>query len=337
MRIIGLGGAAADGARERTAVCQRHGEYNSCNFLPSGPDAPGMWTGCPKCAEEVYAKEREARRAERLEAERAYFNRDGAAADGVKARTVVCPRHGEYRAYNFLSSIPDVWTGCPKCAEDAREKEREAERAERLEAERAYYSNDFEAMNIRKMYYEATFENFIAETEGLRRNRDAVKRFCDENGAGKLFLIGGCGAGKTHLACAAVRHFRGAIHTMFDILLSLKTAYDGGGGRTEREVLERLSSVKLLAIDEIGRTKGSEWEVNCLSHIVNARHESRLPTLFVSNRHFRSGCEKGGCEKCLDNYLGENILSRLAEDCEFLRFYEEDFRKKNRVAQRGEA
>lgn len=172
----------------------------------------------------------------------------------------------------------------------------------------------------------AAFESFMATTEELGRNRDAVKRFCDEERTGKLFLIGGCGTGKTHLACAAVRHFRGAIYTMFEMVLSLKSAYDGGPC-TENDVMERLSNVTPLAIDESGRIKDSEWEMNCLSHFVSVRHENCLPTLFVSNGHFRKRCDRGGCEKCLDNCLDANILSRVSEDCGFLGFYGEDFRE----------
>jgi DNA replication protein DnaC len=183
------------------------------------------------------------------------------------------------------------------------------------------------------MYYKATFENFIAESEELRRNKRAVKRFCDEKREGKLFLIGGCGTGKTHLACAAVRRFRGVIYTMFEIVSLLKAAYNNtaGGAYTEDDVLGRLSQANLLAVDEIGRTKGSEWEASCLSHIVNTRHENYLPTLFISNGHFKNECDKRGCEKCLENYLDDNILSRISENVEFLRFYGTDFRRtKNR-------
>jgi DNA replication protein DnaC len=320
MRATGRGGA-----KTRTSVCERHGEYRAYNFLAD--ITPDVWTGCPACAEE-----------RRGESERARLEKEGAAASRVKTRASVCERHGEYRAYNFLSTRPDLWTGCPACAEEARERELEGERAARLEAGRAYYSDDFEAMNIREMYYEATFESFVAESEELRRNRDAARRFCDEGGSGrrKLFLIGGRGTGKTRLARAVVRRFRGVIHTMFEITLPLKNTYDGGGGRTENDVLERLLAARPLAIDEIGGTKKSEWESNCLSHIINTRRERYLPTPLVSDGHFKSGREKGGRKKCLDECLGDNVLSRLAEDCEFLSFYGEDFRKKNRMARSGD-
>jgi DNA replication protein DnaC len=220
--------------------------------------------------------------------------------------------------------MPDAWTPCPKCAEEKREKEASEESLERRKREGGCYSDDFEAMNIRKMYHDATFENFSAYTEGLKENRDAVRRWCGEEG-GFLFLLGGYGTGKTHLACAAVRRCRGVIYTMFEITLSLKSAYDGGA-RTESEVLERLSRARLLAIDEIGRTKRSVWEMNCLSHVINARHENYLPTLFISNGHFSKNCERHGCGDCLDAYLGGNIWSRVSGSGKFLTFDERDYR-----------
>jgi len=84
----------------------------------------------------------------------------------------------------------------------------------------------------------------------------------------------------------------------------------------------------MLAIDEVGRTKGSDAELNWLSYIIDKRHTRDLPTIIISNKHVRKYCPLGGCPECLENYLSGDVMSRLTEGGVLLQFNWEDWRKR---------
>ena len=90
----------------------------------------------------------------------------------------------------------------------------------------------------------------------------------------------------------------------------------------------------MLAIDEIGRTKGSDAETNWLSYIVDKRNSRGLPLVLISNKHTRKTCSDGGCQNCLENYISEDIMSRLSEDGHLVTMCGEDYRRKKRADKR---
>jgi DNA replication protein DnaC len=95
----------------------------------------------------------------------------------------------------------------------------------------------------------------------------------------------------------------------------------------------------MLVIDEIGRTKGGEWEQNWLSHVINRRYEDFLPLVLVSNKHLKDSCPQGeqGCPDCIQYWIGDDILSRIIERGVVLDFTGEDYRQRIRENRRKEA
>lgn len=242
----------------------------------------------------------------------------------------ICEIHGEYTACIFRTPYGQIIEAmCPLC--DA-SKDAELETV-RLNAEKKaqeeYAARRNKAANIEPAYHHATFDTFQANTPELKH---ALAKFQDliAGTVKKILMTGKNGTGKTHLACAAIHHIgKGRIMTMYEISTAIRASYTYLATKTELEIVDELATLPILAIDEIGRTKGGDAETNWLSYILDKRHVRELPTVLISNNHVRKDCpEQAGCPKCLENYIGEDIMSRLSEKSVLLRFTGEDWRKK---------
>jgi DNA replication protein DnaC len=212
---------------------------------------------------------------------------------------------------------------CPECEKDENfaydEKVRKDNEREELER--------YKRSNIEPMYYSATLDGFNADTPELEKAKSAVQKLIDER-TGKIVMLGKNGTGKTHLAVCAVKSLGGKIYTMYEISTRIRATYTQKAKEDELEVTDELARVKMLVIDEIGRTKGSDAEENWLSYIIDKRNSRSLPLILISNKHTRKSCKDGGCKDCLENYLSEDILSRLCVDGKILNFTGDDYRKK---------
>jgi DNA replication protein DnaC len=145
---------------------------------------------------------------------------------------------------------------------------------------------------------------------------------------GKLVFLGKNGTGKTHLGISAVKALGGEIRTMYEISSIIRESYTHRGNASELEIVGRFASIPLLVIDEIGRTKGSDAEYNWLSYIIDKRHVRRLPLILISNKHAMKNCkEPGGCKDCIDNYLSDDMISRISQDGKIIDFTWEDYRR----------
>lgn len=219
-----------------------------------------------------------------------------------------CPTHGiEYPAdIQVVAGIEIQMGRCPECREEKRRRlsvvrDREAE-AHKLNR----------SCRIELGFSAVTLDNFCPATETQARALEAVRRLI----AGKinsLLLLGPNGIGKTHLAASAVRMKRGQVWSMYEITTRIRATYTPRATETELDVVGKLARIPLLAIDEIGRTRGSEAESNWLSYVVDKRHSRGLPLMLASNTHQRAACPRGGCTGCIENYLGADIASRLAD------------------------
>jgi len=258
-----------------------------------------------------------------------------------------CEKHGEYASeicecpaiesttgLGILRPAYSFETACPQCAEEfeakmiardkaAEEKERQDKIAE-IERRRLYA---LKSMNIEPSFYEVRLENFIADTTELEHNLARVRDLI-EGRIQKAVMIGKNGTGKTHLACSALHVLGGRIMTMYEISTTIRASYTPMANKTELDIVDELARLPLLVIDEIGRTKGGDAEQNWLSYLIDKRHNRGLPLILISNKHTRKTCEVNGCADCLENYIGEDIMSRLTQGGALLKFSGEDYRKR---------
>ena len=240
----------------------------------------------------------------------------------LKTRTHRCPTHGiEYHADTRIVAGIEIQVGeCPECRAEKRRR-LSTVRDDGAEARRL---ND--ACRIEPGFAVATLESFRAVTAAQKRALAAVKRLIHGE-LKSLLILGPNGTGKTHLAVSAVRMMRGQIWSMYEITTRIRSTYTPRATETELEVVDGLARIPLLAIDEIGRTRGSEAEANWLSYVVDKRYARKLPLLLISNKHQRSTCPQGGCTNCIENYLAADIASRLADGGLTVRLDGEDYRR----------
>lgn len=238
--------------------------------------------------------------------------------------TRICEKHNieyEIEKVKLFDREYELST-CPKCAEERINEER----IEKEKAEAEKIKEKLSRMNIEPLYYDVTLENFITDTNELEKAKQKVYELIKKKN-GKIVMLGKNGTGKTHLAISALKEITGVIYTMYEISARIRASYTVNAHETELDIVDGLSNAPLLVIDEIGRTKGSESEANWLSYIIDKRHSRNLPLILISNKHDRKSCKSNGCESCIENYIGDDIMSRLSDGGVMLRFTGDDYRR----------
>jgi DNA replication protein DnaC len=104
---------------------------------------------------------------------------------------------------------------------------------------------------------------------------------------GWLFIQGGYGCGKTHLAAAIANECVSlGVPTLFltvpDLLDSLRFAYEAEDVTFE-ERFEQIRQAPLLVLDDFGTQSTSEWAREKLFQILNYRYINRLPLVATTN------------------------------------------------------
>ncbi len=161
-----------------------------------------------------------------------------------------------------------------------------------------------------------------------------VKKYPTKKG---FLLMGPSGLGKTHLAIGTISELtlhhgvRCIFKDFFYLLSELKQAYSEGV--PENEIIQPLTETDVLVIDELGKGRSNEWELNILDQLISKRYNASKKTLITTNYVTREiAGEKGETGEILEARVGERIASRLFEMCEFLHLEGRDYRKEKRKA-----
>ena len=158
----------------------------------------------------------------------------------------------------------------------------------------------------------------------VRRYVGAVQDNLDR-GKG-LWILGDVGTGKTTLAMlvskAAMAAGRSvAIYSLPRLLNLLRESIDSPGGLLD--LLDRLATVDLLHIDDLGAENRTDWVLEQLYSIVNARYEAQRAMVLTTNLTYEE----------LIAQLGARTVSRLVEICgELIPLYGGDRRREFRPA-----
>jgi len=179
---------------------------------------------------------------------------------------------------------------------------------------------------IPRRFRDVSFE--LAENDGIAPDvLDAVREFADQvedrldSGRG-LWLMGDVGTGKTTLAmlvskAAAEAGRTVAIYSLPRLLARIRRTYDGEPGEDSYlEFFDRITSVDLLHIDDLGAEKRSDWVLEQLYAIVDERYQSQRSMVVTSNLD----------PDQLKEQIGSRVVSRLAEICRELPLWGEDRR-----------
>ncbi len=175
-------------------------------------------------------------------------------------------------------------------------------RAARLEARipRRYMALSFEQLEG---------DLLAAYPEQVRVARRFVARISEHLDEGRsVWIEGDVGTGKTALAMmvsrAALEAARTvAIYSLPRLLNLIRESIEGEGGVAG--FLDLLSSVDLLHLDDVGAQMRTDWTVEQLYSLINARYEDKRSIVFTTNLSPEELAEQ----------LGERIFSRLVEMC----------------------
>jgi DNA replication protein DnaC len=183
---------------------------------------------------------------------------------------------------------------------------------------------------IPRRYRDASFDrppvteipaNVVAQTRRFAQNIDAKL----DKGLG-LWFMGQVGTGKTTLAMlvskAALQAGRTvAIYSLPRLLNEIRDNF-----RTENshvDLLDRLTAVDLLHIDDVGAERSNEWVLEELYSIIDARYSEQKSVVITTNILDPQ-------ELC--DQISERTVSRLREMCDELPVTGDDKRRYFRTA-----
>lgn len=203
----------------------------------------------------------------------------------------------------------------------------------------------------------AHFDGYGVYSPGQERALRTARTFAHGYKRGEkargFILSGPVGTGKTHLLAASLAHLvleLGVEAKYVEISLLYATIRRGfQDGKSGGEIIGPLSEVEVLAIDELGKGRGSQFELETLDELIARRYNAGRTTLFATNYSLeydrasaarartghrsteavaREALKEG---ELLRERVGERIYSRLCEMCEFVQFEPDakDFRRAN--------
>lgn len=138
-----------------------------------------------------------------------------------------------------------------------------------------------------------------------------VSPFVDGIYQGAL-IHGPVGTGKTHLGVAMLkaavvgavraRNRASLLVTSAPALLSeIRSSFRDGASLSEDDLIRRYSSVEFLLVDDLGVERGTDFAIQTLYLIVDARYTAMRRTVFTSNLKVAEIAER----------LGDRIASRI--------------------------
>lgn len=232
--------------------------------------------------------------------------------DAGEITTVSCDIHGDYERMALIGKALRgaeniVYSSCPECVRDQIARTEAALRELRV-------SDLLDNAGIARRFEACEFDNYQAVNQDAAKNLSACQRYAaswpDRLNAGTgLVMTGNCGTGKNHLAVSMAKNIIRAHQSSVEITdvmrltRAVKSTWRHNAESTEEEVIEYFSSLDLLIIDEVGVQFGSPAEMTILQEVINARYESILPTILISNLTFDQ----------LKETIGERIVDRVTD------------------------
>lgn len=143
---------------------------------------------------------------------------------------------------------------------------------------------------------------------------------------GTMALIGPRGTGKTRMAAEVMRDIclnTGSYTTAMGLFIRIRASFRASSRESEDAIVSELSRASLLVIDEVQERGNTSWEDRILTHVIDRRYGSVLPTIIIANL----------TEPELQNCLGESIISRLEEGGGVLEFTGPSHRSGPRAAE----
>jgi len=251
-------------------------------------------------------------------------------------------REGELAVAKLCSCV----SVCPHCKDTGFVAVSDAYRARRARCGCQVFHNrvsTFNDVRIPARHAGSTREAF--DTAGMRMQgfmavSQYIKTWDGERDNRGLVLYGAVGRGKTHLMVALLRElvFAHGVSARFvefsHLLADLKSGFDIGRGSAS--TLDPLVAVDILAIDELGKGRNTEFEGTVVDELVSRRYNAAKPILATTN--YAPGPSNGratpqlatGQMPGLVDRIGDRVYSRLRETADFVALRGDDYREQRR-------
>lgn len=190
---------------------------------------------------------------------------------------------------------------CWECGEAQRKEEAAIAELEKQAVKKrlraAGIDGVLERSGVPPEYHAMTLDN-LKPHAGINAALAAVRDMMDTR-EGMIFIGGTVGTGKTHLAVAAVREYllqlRSAYFTSSsNLLATIRASFNSEErGRTDR-IIRYYSTVNLLALDDVGVEKPTEWVRPTLYNIIDNRYTQKKATIITSNLTVEAVSERMG-------------------------------------------
>ena len=227
---------------------------------------------------------------------------------------IVCRDCGEtFEAINLGRLTATI---CSKCGTKREEREQAAEKLAQEQKEEQRYQDLIRLANIPPRWREVTFDTLDPNIQPV------AQRLAKEYAAGfskqslsLVFYSPGNGTGKTTLAACIINYvlhelrcpvmFAKARDVMLDIRKTFSDRYE-----TEAEILDKVSYVDLLLLDDVGVDRPSEWIKSTYWTLMDRRYDWMLPVVVTTTKPFE------GRGEVLADRIGEGAASRLLGLCQ---------------------
>lgn len=178
-----------------------------------------------------------------------------------------------------------------------------------------------------------TFSPSGHESQGraFQAARTLIEEFPETRG---LVLSGPVGVGKTHLAAGIVRELTleagvpCAFVDFLALLHDLKATYERREGTAA--LMESLAEVDVLVIDDLGKGRGNDWELEVLDELVGRRYNAGSTLIATTNYRDQvageSHAREGFSSESLAQRVGDRIYSRLCGMCDLIEVEGADYR-----------
>jgi len=204
---------------------------------------------------------------------------------------------------------------CKGCAEKRDEHQKELERLAQEQAEEQHYRELIRLANIPPRWREVRFDTLDPNKQPMAQRiaREYAQSFSRESPS-LVFYSPGNGTGKTTLAACVANHvlheirvpvlFAKARDVMLEIRKTFSDRYE-----TEAEILDKVSYVDLLVLDDVGVDSPSEWIKSTYWTLMDRRFDWELPVVVTTNKPL------DGRGEILADRIGEGAASRLLGLC----------------------
>src|SRR5690606_32805959 len=216
----------------------------------------------------------------------------------------------------------------------------QAENIENMQAEWAKQAAEQRKKNILKRFdneslinpklKEASFENYEPTSQDLEKAKQVTKRYAEnfsKDNPVSLLLIGNYGTGRSQLSVSMIKEIMDKdLICIFistpKVLTKLRSTYNKGSEYTEEQIIESLTKVDCLVLDDIGSEQSGQkqdennqtWATSKLFEIIDSRIGKH--TIFTSNF----------TPEELQQRLGGRNFSRMMENTHVIKMYGDDYR-----------